>query len=787
MTVSGAPGDPRIGLRCMGRDEIRSLGLVGPLVLSGASALVLQVVWQRVISLEFGVDLASSTVVVTAFLAGYGAGGFAGGAIADRLGPSGSRRALSAVNVALALTAWLSVPIAAGAVRVFADQRNSATEFAGLFLLLVAPTSLQGTVVPLALRAGARSLDSAPSFAARLVGWNTLGAVVGTLAAGWVLVGSLGYQNTASLAACANLLAALIVGIGAARGAGADRTAARVAAESPAQTTSPRPWYVLYAIVGAVALGFEQVFFRLVDAVMRSNSYSFGHVLSLYLVAWATGVGLGSRLVRRVRAPEVWFFGLMIGVALSATGALVGLVRVLPAVGARHVLTSWFEGNGYTTGFEGITEPKPGVLFIIFTFVVPAGLMALPVGLSGAILPFAQRLVSDTFDTVGRRFGALNLSNAIGAISGGILVSFVVLDVLGTAITHTLLSAVTGCIGLGGLVLSTTRSGTERPPSRAPIVTCSAILLVVLLVAAPSNHQLWAFLHASEPDGILVEEDRSCASAVRLRDRFAGLTINGSTQNDYPFDDFHVLIGLLPVVAHKEPKRGLAVGLGIGSTTYGMLLDPRIDQVDTVELCGGNERIVRRLANDDRPELAFVAGDVRSRIHNGDGREYLRRSTDPFDVITVDTMRPQTANSGSFYSVEFYELVASRLSEQGIFTSWMPTERALNGISQVFPYSIVLRFEDYFGSVFVLASRSPIHFDSRAIADEVRALDASTLDPGQRRSLIEFVASARPACLTNGTTMPPVDDGNVNRDLRPRDEYFLNNPPATISSITPAC
>ena len=67
--------------------------LVAIFALTGFSALTLQVVWQRVISLHAGVDLFSITTVVSAFLAGLGLGSLAGGVLADRLG---SRRSLLA-------------------------------------------------------------------------------------------------------------------------------------------------------------------------------------------------------------------------------------------------------------------------------------------------------------------------------------------------------------------------------------------------------------------------------------------------------------------------------------------------------------------------------------------------------------------------------------------------------------------------------------------------------------------------------------------------------------------
>ncbi|MDQ3643595.1 MAG: hypothetical protein M3450_19545, partial [Actinomycetota bacterium] len=60
---------------------------------TGFSALTLQVVWQRVISLHAGVDLFSFTTVIAAFLTGLGLGSLLGGVLADRLGP---RRSLLA-------------------------------------------------------------------------------------------------------------------------------------------------------------------------------------------------------------------------------------------------------------------------------------------------------------------------------------------------------------------------------------------------------------------------------------------------------------------------------------------------------------------------------------------------------------------------------------------------------------------------------------------------------------------------------------------------------------------
>ena len=48
-------------------------------------------------------------------------------------------------------------------------------------------------------------------------------------------------------------------------------------------------------MTGAAALALEVVYFRLVDGIMRSNSYTFAHVLTLYLILFGAGAAAAGR------------------------------------------------------------------------------------------------------------------------------------------------------------------------------------------------------------------------------------------------------------------------------------------------------------------------------------------------------------------------------------------------------------------------------------------------------------------------------------------------------------
>jgi spermidine synthase len=744
--------------------------------LTGFSALTLQVVWQRVISLHTGVDLVSVTTVVAAFLAGVGVGSLAGGALADRVGPGTSIRLFAVANVAIGGFAWISVGLFDDLYEArAAGFATPLAKFTFNSALLAGPTILMGLSLPLVAKGlVARRADAGPLIG-RLYGLNTLGAAAGAATTGWLLLGTAGFTSTVRVAGALNLMAAgLVLAVpyltGGSSGDGA--TPASRFAPLAAEAGRVWPWYVLYAFTGAVALGFEIVLFRLVDAALRSNSYSFAHVLSLYLALYGVGAAVASPLVRRARRPGVWFLWIEAAVGATALSGLVLLTRVVPRSPWAGAAQAWFGSEGLVTGFGvddgSIRPPVLGALLL----GVPLLLMAAPVAGMGAAFPFAQALVARRLDTLGRHTGRLLFANVAGNVAGTLAVGLVVLDRLGTAGTYRLL-------GLALVVPAIAAAWQlRRRWLRPPVALGAAAVMALLLAALPGNEVLYARLHGVAPGDLHLAEDRSCASALRVRpDGHEEMTVNASPQNDYPFDDFHLLLGLTPAMLHDDPRSVMVLGLGIGATAFGVSLDPRVGHVRTVELCGGQLALLRGLADRRSAELRRLLADPRVEVHIGDGRDDLLRVRDRYDVVVVDTLRPQAAFSGNLYSTEFYRLVHDRLGEHGLLAQWAPTERTLNSVLAVFPHVVQFRTR-YHGSVFFVAGKQPIVVDQAVLA--MRA--APVADPGtglsgeQRASLTRDLNALRPACVHEPGPGVPLADHLVNRDLRPRDEYFLNQP-----------
>jgi len=96
-----------------------------------------------------------------------------------------------------------------------------------------------------------------------------------------------------------------------------------------------------------------------------------------------------------------------------------------------------------------------------------------------------------------------------------------------------------------------------------------------------------------------------------------------------------------------------------------------------------------------------------------DGRRFLRRTDEKFDLITIDPPPPiETAGSGLLYSKEFLELVRSHLNDGGILQHWLPAageapvvSAVLRSITSVFPYVKVFRSIEGYGFHFIASSK----------------------------------------------------------------------------------
>jgi predicted membrane-bound spermidine synthase len=726
--------------------------------LTGFSALLYQVVWQRLLGLFSGSDVRSVTIVTSAFLAGLGVGSLLGSFLADRFSSRGAVRAFGLCNLGIGLFAALSRFFYYDLL--FRELNSLAEAPAALlivvFVSLLVPTTLMGISLPLLSRAIVRNVNDAARLISLLYGINILGAGVGTVVSGWVLIGNFGYEVAVYIGAAMSLIVGLTAIVAAGRFSTADDIPQKEKTVSSLRQIPPAVWQWagLVFISGFVAISLEIVWFRVLDVLLKSNAYTFAHVLSFFLVGDAAGNLIGSRLVHRISNPRrafMWIQGLVVLYALVSVWAVT-------IAADYHPIATYIE-----TGNIELTLTIGDNLVQWFSyFALPAVLMLPPAFLIGFYFPIVQKAVQTDAAVVGQRVGLVDMFNIIGNTLGGIVTGTVLLHFLGTSDSLRLL-------GLMGLAFSLVILWESKRIQ--PVAMLLAGVLAVMVIAFPNNDTLWSALHGADEDSrFLVAEDSSGVSAIREINGLGMLYANGRHQGNIPFNDNHILLGALPALVHPDPQNILVIGIGSAGTPNSVGVNPATTRITAVEIIGSEQAVLREYARVSQSgALTRFFADNRYEIIIGDGRRELEFAESRFDIIEADAIRPLSSHSGLLYSREYFEAAREQLAPGGIMAQWNPTERVEATFVTVFPYVIDV-------PPILLGSMQPIDYDVEAIRarlDDPAIRDylvASDVDVSHLQDLIK-----PPEQVWSEDDPRDFASERINTDLFPRDEYFLNN------------
>ncbi|MBV8445221.1 MAG: fused MFS/spermidine synthase, partial [Candidatus Dormibacteraeota bacterium] len=399
--------------------------VVGVFVASGAAGLIYQVVWAHQLVLVFGNTTEAVGTIVTAFMAGLGLGGLAGGLLAPRL-----RRPLllyAVVEAAVgccALLVPLGFQLIDGAYASVYDTASTAELTLirlALSLAIVTPvTFLMGLTLPLLTRHMVTSMRSAGAHMAKLYAANTFGAMLGTLASAFVLIELIGLSSTTHVAVGLNLLAALLAGtIALRRAVPAVAVVSGAAAEPPAADHS-RLRRLLYAatfVSGFVALAAEVLWTRMLAEGTGSTIYIFAVILAIYLL----GIALGGAIYRiagrpRLDTPRV--------LAVAFLGIAVSTVVTVP----------W------------------GSMWWPTTNVLRAVMLLPATTCMGYAFPLTARLLARTPAHTSRSIGVLYAWNTVGSLLGSLVAAFVLAASIGTNASLLVLGAADAAVAIALLV-----------------------------------------------------------------------------------------------------------------------------------------------------------------------------------------------------------------------------------------------------------------------------------------------------------------------------------------------
>jgi predicted membrane-bound spermidine synthase len=151
---------------------------------SGTSALVYQICWQRLLFASFGVDIESVSIIVSVFMLGLGLGALVGGEIADRW-PTRALAFFALSELGIGVFGFFSPALIRATGDMFVGGAHWQISLSN-FVLLMVPTSLMGATLPVLVAHVTRVWGNVGKSIGLLYQVNTLGAAFGVAGVGFV-------------------------------------------------------------------------------------------------------------------------------------------------------------------------------------------------------------------------------------------------------------------------------------------------------------------------------------------------------------------------------------------------------------------------------------------------------------------------------------------------------------------------------------------------------------------------------------------------------------------------
>ncbi len=776
---------------------------------SGASSLMLEVVWSKSLGHVVGNTLEAITTVVAAYLGGLALGAMLAGR--THVGRRNPVRAYGLLETGVGLfglaSPWLIRAIA-GPIGAAYEHLGGASpayyvaRFLATFLLLLVPTILMGATLPILVSWGSRRADLARVLGT-LYAVNTAGAVLGTALAGFVLLPAWGLSRTAALAGSISLGLGLVMAWAGRKGdvdadaparpvaapAAANAAAGDVATAAPAAPDfRPRLMAGLFALGGMVSLTAQIAWSRVAGVLLGSSVYSFSLVLATFLAGLALGAAAIVPWLAR-RGASWRLFAVLAWVA--AIGILFASVRIADA--------PWDILDRIVTAQGAVGRLWWSECLLLAGFMLPACLAF------GALFPVATRLAALPGEPPETTTGRAYAWNTLGTIAGSLLTGFVLVHTLG--VRGTLLGAA-GLSLASGIVawLVAPRPVRRRSsiPEGAPVAVIAGpalaigVFVVVLTFSPPWNRGLMAIgifrplvatmsMSSLTPDAareavrselaqeevlLSVEGRQGTVTAVRTRTvpPITAIRFNGKTDaSTGPDMATQVLLGELPMMWAPDSARVAVVGYGSGVTAGSALTHP-LRSLDLLEI----EPAVMAADPLFRPWNGNPTADPRFRLHLEDGRTFLAHAREPYDVIVSEPSNPWLAGVNNLFTVDFDRLVKNHLSRSGVFCQWVqyyelsgPTlSSILRSIDSVFPHAHVFLVGR---DLLVVATASGQPLDLARVAQRLaRPAVAQDLARAGVRTPADLVALRQCALADLVATLPAAP---LNLDDRPYVEY----------------
>ncbi len=711
---------------------------------SGVCSILYELIWLRLAMAQFGVTTPMVSIVLSTFMAGLGVGSLAAGRMVHkwaRRTNSSPLQLYAMAELAIGCSAVI-VPLELVAGRYVLEHVGNSLSLSsagyyiasGIWLVctLIPWCACMGATIPLGMDAirSNKQLESRRSFSFLYLA-NVLGAVAGALIP-LLLIEKLGFRGTLEVGMALNLgICATALWLAKQQPSTASDETRAVEEEGSVGTSSIASgpnWsngtlWLLFA-TGLTSMGMEVVWTRLYTIYVGTFVYSFATILGVYLSA----TFIGSKLYR------VW------SRRNSSEGTMVWLYVWLAAL--IPLLTA---------------DTRTGIAYWLR---VPLGIAAFS-ALLGFLTP---RLVDKFSEGDPNRAGVGYAVNVAGCILGPLVAGFGLLPYLDERYALVTLALPWLLVGVGMTLFG--KGGARFPVRRAISFTGILATSLILILVTRS--------YVQQVQGGHIRRDSTATVIAAGEGMDRRLFVNGVSMT--VLTPITKVMSAMPLAfLDHTPQNALVICFGMG-TTHRSMLSWGIDST-VVDLVPSVPAFFSYY-HADAPQLVK---SPRSHIVVDDGRRFLERTTEQYDVIVIDPPPPiGAAGSSLLYSREFYSAARKHLRPGGILQQWYPggdnatTSAVARALNDSFPFVRTFRSVEGWG-VHYLASWQPI--PNRTAAEL-----AKRLPPAAAADLVEWgpASNAQDQFASVLKTEMPIEwlinldkDAPAMQDDRPVNEYYL--------------
>ena len=593
---------------------------------SGLSSLAYEVLWVRMLSLQFGVSIFGVVTTVAAFMLGLGAGSLLGIKLLRKL-----TNPLLVFAVIEFVVAIISLGIPSLFQWIESWQIDLTRQFSlGVWyfwqfvttgLVLMLPALLMGMGFPLVLSL----FEKIPSSLSVVYAVNTFGAAIGALIP-LLLLPALGWISAlyviVGISVCIAILAGIVSRF-------TIKTSQHVVENDGQQLLARQiPLLLAYAGIGAVSLMLEISWTRLFGMLFLRTEYVLAIILAIFLV----GIAIGSFVARHLNR-RIWF-------------------NILPLLASVFIVMGlWL--IPYVANLIDIKQLTSLNQALLYQGLLIA-LLTLPVTIIfGAWLPLLNQRMGDSGIGGARLYGA----NSIGAALGALVAGFLLTPMIGTY-------AVIVLSALLIILFSVVWAEKKKIVIAIPLI---ALAVIPVYEMVPVN-RLMPLVYANTEDLYRHEDALNITHVVAKQDG-QRLLLADLQRMDASSDPASVHSqrnqSRLPLLLHPEPRSVLFLGLGTGISVSSSLAYPELQRT-AVEISSGAIEAVDTWFK--QVNLNVVEHTI---IIRDDARRFIKTDPGKYDVIVGDLFHPDLVGRSALLSKQQFLRVKDRLTNNGVFVQWI--------------------------------------------------------------------------------------------------------------------